>query len=257
MKPTTTRVLRLLAVILMLGAMLATSASPAGASSAKATAVAATSSHATVASMKAAAAQTLVAAPAKKKCTTFWCTHPNCHTYRCWFKYCHTWFCIHKHHMHPYGHPFVNRPPPKMMVKSTAFTQGGTLTLAVDDASNVRLALVGSNKKSVSLGSFSTAISTGLLSRAVKLPAGLSGAYTLVATDAVSHESSTMPVFIAASKLKAAPATKLASAQTSSSNVGFSMAAVIGVGVLAIAMLGSGSTMLLLGRRRRTWKARA
>ena len=252
MKPTLTRVLRILATLLILGAVFATSASPAGASASK---TSVTASHAT-----AAKASTAAATPAKpKKCTTFWCTHPGCHTFRCWKKYCHTSFCITHHHMPPYGKHFKNAPPPKMMVKSTTFKQGGTVAMAVDDVSSVRLSLVGSNKKSVSLGLFTRNVSTGLLSRAVKLPAGLSGAYTLVATDAVSHESSKMAFFIkpTVAKSKVTHATKLASANTPSNSVGFDAAAVIGLGVLAVGMLGSGSTMLLLGRRRRTWKARA
>ena len=257
MKVTTTRVLRLLATLLILGAVFATSASPAGATASKATVAA---SHVSAAShTTGSSAQTLAAASTAAKCTTFWCTHPGCHTFRCWKKYCHTSFCITHHHMHPYGHPFVNAPPPKMMVKSTSFKQGGTVAMAVDDVSSVRLSLVGSNKKTVSLGLFTRNVSTGLLSRAVKLPAGLSGAYTMVATDAVSHQTSKMAFFIKPSvvKSKVTHATKLASANTPSNSVGFDALAVIGLGVLAIGMLGSGSTMLLLGRRRRTWKARA
>lgn len=255
MKPTT-RVLRLLAALLAVGALFATSMAPASASASKKTVSA---SHAASSATTAAAAQTVAAhKPNPGKCTTFWCLHPYCHTYYCWHKYCHTWYCIHKHHIPPYGKHFKKRRP-HIKVPSTAVKQGGTLALSVDDVDSVRLSLVSSNRSTVPLGLYTTEVATGLLSHAVKFPAGISGSYSLVATDAVSHESSSIPLFIAptVAKVKAAPAMKVASSRTPSSNAGFSVAAVIGLGVLALGMLGSGSTMLLLGRRRRAWRARA
>lgn len=133
--------------------------------------------------------------------------------------------------------PYTNQATISVSTQNPAV--GGSLTISGDGFAADETVSLTLHTQTYNLGSATTDVS-GRFTATVTLPAGVSGAHTIVATGLSSGQTTSITITIGSS----------VSSSASSGGLPNTGVAVLGVGVVGAALLIGGAAMLVVGQRR-------